>query len=423
MFKRYNDTARWQTKGIYSTTIALTSSAQIKLSKICKACKVFRGICGGQLPDSFYTPSVFNVKGGIERAFMSTTTDLAVAADFAASQGEGKIGVVYEMEMGMIDRGADLSIMSQYPHEKEILFAPLTGLEVQGTVRKGNVLHISTRLNTNLKAQTIEEMQSKMKNSHLSMVDILKEELQELGITGDNLGLLIELRAGAAALSELQFSSAEFYSEVTNKALECKQEVCKSVLLSAGVEQSGELFLKASQQITSSKCFASTLCELSENKAKKFASQANFSEISFRHIAFIPYSEESSDSDSEEEEEDSEMTSEQYEAYQERVKKRVALPCSLSEEPNASIISRLSLALVNSSASISLDLTGGVMTDEIKILTGDALLQSAASICCPIASVRTDHYTLTADVKELDLANRRLQVPGRRVSGWLLTPH
>jgi hypothetical protein len=44
------------------------------------------------------------VKGGIERAFMSTTTELAVAAEFAGSGGNGKIGVVYEMQMGMIDR-------------------------------------------------------------------------------------------------------------------------------------------------------------------------------------------------------------------------------------------------------------------------------------------------------------------------------
>jgi len=37
---RYNDVARWQEKDVYATTIALTSSAQIKLSKITKACKI-----------------------------------------------------------------------------------------------------------------------------------------------------------------------------------------------------------------------------------------------------------------------------------------------------------------------------------------------------------------------------------------------
>ena len=33
--------------------------------------------------------------------------------------------IVFEAEQGMIDRGADLQLLSQYPHEREILFAPL----------------------------------------------------------------------------------------------------------------------------------------------------------------------------------------------------------------------------------------------------------------------------------------------------------
>ena len=37
----------------------------------------------------------------------------------------GKPGIVFEMQMGMIDRGAELKWISQYPHEEECLFAPL----------------------------------------------------------------------------------------------------------------------------------------------------------------------------------------------------------------------------------------------------------------------------------------------------------
>ena len=37
----------------------------------------------------------------------------------------GKPGLVFEMQMGMIDRGAELGWISQYPHERECLFAPL----------------------------------------------------------------------------------------------------------------------------------------------------------------------------------------------------------------------------------------------------------------------------------------------------------
>ena len=35
--------------------------------------------------------------------------------------------VVFEVQMGMIDKGAPVQWCSQYPEEAEILFAPLTG--------------------------------------------------------------------------------------------------------------------------------------------------------------------------------------------------------------------------------------------------------------------------------------------------------
>ena len=44
-----------------------------------------------------------------------------------ASGANGKAATVFEIQMGMVDRGADISFFSQYPHEKEICFAPLTG--------------------------------------------------------------------------------------------------------------------------------------------------------------------------------------------------------------------------------------------------------------------------------------------------------
>ena len=111
--------------------------------------------------------------------------------------------------------------MSQYPHEKEVLYAPLTGLEVQDTTRKGNVLHISTRLNTNLKVQTIEEMQSKMKSIHLNLVGIVREDLQSNGIT--ELGILDNHKALARDKSALQFNNADYYLEMT-------QVQCTSIL-------------------------------------------------------------------------------------------------------------------------------------------------------------------------------------------------
>ena len=83
------------------------------------ATKVYRGVSGMALPDKFWTDNEYGVKGGIEAAFMSTTKDRKVAMQYAASSGRG---VVFEIQQGMIDRGADIGWLSQYPHEEEILF-------------------------------------------------------------------------------------------------------------------------------------------------------------------------------------------------------------------------------------------------------------------------------------------------------------
>ena len=69
------------------------------------------------------------VRGGVEKAFMSTTTEQAVAMGYA-SGGRGakqaSIGIVIEVQQGMVNRGADISRLSQYPHEREILCARAT---------------------------------------------------------------------------------------------------------------------------------------------------------------------------------------------------------------------------------------------------------------------------------------------------------
>eukprot|EP00966_Prymnesium_polylepis_P164983 3814427-Prymnesium_polylepis.2 len=58
----------------------------------------------------------------------------------------------------MIDRGAELSWISQSPHEAECLFAPLTGLDEQGVTVEGTVLVVEARLTVNLNALTTEQV-------------------------------------------------------------------------------------------------------------------------------------------------------------------------------------------------------------------------------------------------------------------------
>ena len=88
------------------------NSAIVKSSKLTVAAKVYRGVAGGRLPDSFWTPNEYNVRGGIEGAFLSTTLDRKVAFDYAGNN-LGKPGLIFEVQMGMVDRGAELKWLSQ----------------------------------------------------------------------------------------------------------------------------------------------------------------------------------------------------------------------------------------------------------------------------------------------------------------------
>ena len=140
----------------YTTTLHVINSAVVKLGKLQKAEKVYRGVSGGVLPAQFLTPSEGNIQGGCEYGFLSTTTHGDVALEYAAAGGTA--GIVFEMQMGMIDRGASLGWLSQYPAEEEILFAPLTGIEIQATRVVGSVLVVEVRLSVNLMNPTIEEV-------------------------------------------------------------------------------------------------------------------------------------------------------------------------------------------------------------------------------------------------------------------------
>ena len=134
----------------------MVNSAIVKLSKLTVAGAVYRGVSGGVLPPSFWEANEDEVSGGVEFAFMSTTRRRDVAVEYASRLSA--VAIILEVNMGMIDRGASVRWLSQYPHEEEILFNPLTGLEVQGTRVEGSALVVQVRLSVNLTALTIEQV-------------------------------------------------------------------------------------------------------------------------------------------------------------------------------------------------------------------------------------------------------------------------
>lgn len=54
-------------KNTYPTTLHIINSAVLKLSKLTKAVKVYRGMASGVLPKAFWKPNDYHVRGGIVR--------------------------------------------------------------------------------------------------------------------------------------------------------------------------------------------------------------------------------------------------------------------------------------------------------------------------------------------------------------------
>ena len=209
----------------YVTTIHACNSCVLKLSKLTKAGKVWRGIKGAKLPKTFWVANDMGVRGGIEYGFSSTSTDKAQAFEYATGgdRQEGDASTIFEMQMGMVDRGADLTWLSQYPHEREVLLPPLTGLEALEHSVEGGVLVIQSRFSLNMAAHTLEQVLSRRRKMLMDMClgielelrDQLDERLGTLAIKILNLSL----QFGPFAKPTEWFNDDENFAQVMSSTL------------------------------------------------------------------------------------------------------------------------------------------------------------------------------------------------------------
>lgn len=126
---------------LYGNTLHVIAASINKLSRVTTACTVYRAP-GGVLPKSFWDADPTGVKGGVEMGFMSTSTSYHAAMDYAK---RSKIKLIFEIQQGMVARGADIGWLSMYPNEAEILFPPLTACEVVRTRIDGSTLVVELR--------------------------------------------------------------------------------------------------------------------------------------------------------------------------------------------------------------------------------------------------------------------------------------
>jgi hypothetical protein len=116
---------------------------------------------------------------------------------------------VFKISVGAVDRGASLERLSQYPGEQEILYPPMSYLEVTGETRMvagpcGKVTRVvSLSVNANQTCGTIEEMLGKRRWLHIAMVENNALEIMgelEARLDSEVDARALDCRPGARAL-------------------------------------------------------------------------------------------------------------------------------------------------------------------------------------------------------------------------------
>lgn len=115
----------------WATCISVLCSAILKLSYSAGTSTVYRGVCEEDvtLPSSFVHAAEGKFAGGVEMAFMSTSTNRSVAIEYATRHFTSATCSIFEIEFDAASRGASVQWASQYPYEEELLYPPCTYLQ------------------------------------------------------------------------------------------------------------------------------------------------------------------------------------------------------------------------------------------------------------------------------------------------------
>ena len=177
----------------FATTIFVLVSAVTKVAKctrIPEGTLLYRGLGGlMDLPDHFFNADENGASGFVDWGFMSTTSDRDVALGYSGVKQRRPKAMVMVIEATSVDKGADISLFSQYPGEREFLWVPCSfvqraqqsGGRVE-VVDGGLVTFVPVKVNLNLKTETVEELKEKKKRLHLVSARAMVEEVRyELG--------------------------------------------------------------------------------------------------------------------------------------------------------------------------------------------------------------------------------------------------
>ena len=167
------------------------------------------------LPDAVLEQKRFE-----EFVFSSATPSKAVASSYAGTDRAS----VFEIEVGEIDRGADISMYSQYPNEEEHVIPPLSHFEIVKVRRQEVINCYVLRLNINLRALTLEELSTSRKNAVTRLARRLAFDAEEAQLPGPRLRALLHgkqtcvlaSKIKALELSDVAPEDAEWFNDPTH---------------------------------------------------------------------------------------------------------------------------------------------------------------------------------------------------------------
>ena len=209
MYTKYNSILRDmaamedadKSTNLYPTTLGLIVSGILKLCRVAtmpQGAVAFRGLSGLELPASFFELDEQGFAGGVEPALMSSSLSEDVARKYSVVS-QGRDQTIFRLLLGKMSLGADVSWLSQFADEQEMLFPPRTHLQIVGKPARGvdGVLVVTLKPTLFQNVRTIEEVEESRREDMKQMSASLVWELRNKAAREQQLDAMLDTRLNA----------------------------------------------------------------------------------------------------------------------------------------------------------------------------------------------------------------------------------
>ena len=170
---------------LFPTTIHVLQSAIVKIAaktKIPENLVLYRGL-SARFPAEFYKADENGRRGFAEWGFMSTTANRDIAVMYSGAKKGMPMATVLQIRTSAVNRPACIEMFSQYAHEREYLWVPLSYMQPEGTqmrevTKHGIVVAVDVAVSANGLAATTDDLVGKKKQTHIRAFESIVDELR-----------------------------------------------------------------------------------------------------------------------------------------------------------------------------------------------------------------------------------------------------